>query len=305
MYSSRVTLLNVVGVVASVVACSLCSGTNLPAEITSDQTWRYDESPYHLTRDTTIAEGVTVTVEAGVEVLVDGNFELRVEGRLLVAGSDHYKVFFVPTDRDAVGVWRGIFVTMDGHVEMVSAVIRGAMTNIINAGGFVQMNNCYIERAQNDGMFVFGPAWIGLVRCYFNHNGRRGLYIETTEPEGNVWRSRFIANGEYPVYTKATCAEILKRGNRYHFNGKDFIGVCCSAQDDITDVDGWYTQGGVQYDLTAGAGSHELRVSGILLIDKGVAIRASSIDVTGRIDTNGSMEHPVTILPPGDDPKPG
>ncbi|MFP3903917.1 MAG: hypothetical protein ACLFWB_06695, partial [Armatimonadota bacterium] len=129
MYSSRVGLMALVAVVAAVGVCSVCSGTDLPAEITSDQNWRYEDSPYHLTGDTTIADGVTVTVEAGVEVLVDGNYELRVEGRMLVAGSDYYKVFFVPAEREAVGAWRGIFVTMDGHVEMVSAVIRGAHTN--------------------------------------------------------------------------------------------------------------------------------------------------------------------------------
>ena len=286
-----------------IVACAHGAwAADLPTLINSDTTLRYTASPYHVVGDTTIAEGATVTVESGVAVIVDGDYELRVSGTLLVAGSDYYKVLFEPVDNQAIGAWKGLYFTDSGHGEFQYAVVRGAKTNITVAGGFLKMDGCYIERAQTDGMFVFGEAFIGIIRSNFRNNGRRGLYIESTEPEGNVWRTYFISNGEYPVYAKATCAEILKRGNRYHFNGINRIGVSCSALDDIKDVDGWYGQGGLHYDLSAGGGSHELAISGILLIDAGVAIRGTDIDVTGRIDTNGSSAHPITIIPPGESP---
>jgi len=288
------------------VACAHAAwATNLTTVINSDTLLTYVASPYHLVGDTTIAEGATVTVEAGVVVVVDGDYELRVSGTLLVAGSDYYKVFFQPVDAQAIGAWQGLHFTANGHGEFQYAVVRGARTNITVAGGFLKMDGCYVERAETDGMFVFGEAFIGVVRCNFRNNGRRGLYVESTEAEGNVWRTYFISNGEYPVYAKATSAEILKRGNRYHFNGINRIGVSCSALDDIKDVDGWYGQGGLHYDLSAGGGSHELAISGILLIDAGVAIRGSDIDVTGRIDTNGSSAHPITIIPPGEEPEIG
>ena len=285
------------------VACAHAAwATDLPTLISSDTTMTYAASPYHMVGDTTIAEGTTVTMESGVVVTVDGDYELRVSGTLLVAGSDYYKVFFQPVDAQAIGVWRGIFFTDSGHGELQYAVVRGAKTNITVAGGFLKMEGCYVERAETDGMFVFGHAFVGIVRCNFRNNGRRGLYVESTEAEGNVWRTYFISNGEYPVYAKATSAEILKLGNRYHFNGINRIGVSCSALNDINDVDGWYGQGGLHYDLSAGAGSDELAISGILLIDAGVAIRGTDIDVTGRIDTNGSSAHPITIIPPGESP---
>jgi hypothetical protein len=58
--------------------------TNIPALITSDQTWDISGSPYRLTQNAYIDTGVTVRVMPGVRItsikwnirlLIDGNFE--------------------------------------------------------------------------------------------------------------------------------------------------------------------------------------------------------------------------------------
>ncbi len=279
--------------------------TDLPTYIASDTTLTAAAAPYHITANTTVAADATVTVEAGVTVIADGDYQLRVEGTLLAAGSEAALVVFRPLDNEAMGAWQGLFFTDSGRGELEHAIVRGAKTNLTAAGGYLRMENSYSERAQNDGLFVFGDAYIRIVGCYFLDNGRRGLYIESTDPGGSIWRSYFLGNGEYPVYTKATCAEMLKRGNRYAANAIQRVGVSCSALEDITDTDTWYDQDGLAYDLSAGAGSSELAISGTLRIEPGVTIGGADIDVTGCLEAAGSSEQPITITALGASQAPG
>lgn len=269
--------------------------TDLPVQITTDTTLVVDASPYHLVATTTVAAGVTLEVEPGVEIVATGDHQLRIEGKLVAEGHESASVGFRPLDGDAIGAWQGIFFTATGEGHLQYARVRGARTNITVAGGLVNMSGCRSERAQTDGMYVFGDAYVRVANCYFIGNGRRGLYIETTSPSGSVWRSHFIGNGEYPVYAKATCAEMLRRGNRYHSNGLQRIGVSCSASNDISDVDVWYEQDGLPYDLTAGTGAKQLTISGHLHVEAGVTIIGTDIEVTGTLNSAGTADRPVII----------
>ena len=287
------------------VPLAAASPANLPSQIASDTTLSYGGSPYYVVTNTKIAADATVTVEAGVEVISLGNYELRVEGALVALGSEAGSVVFRPSVSGAVGAWQGIFITATGRAELTCAVIEGAQTNLTVAGGVLEMDGCYCRSAQSEGIFAFGNAYVRIVRCCVMDNGRRGLYVEGTDAGGGVWRTYFLSNAEYPVYAKATCAEVLKYGNHYESNGIQAIGVSCSALDDIADTDTWYDQDGLPYDLSAGTGSHQLAVSGVLNLDAGVTVQATDIDVTGTIAACGTAEQPVTILPPGANPARG
>ena len=65
--------------------------------------------PYHL-HDTTIAEGVTLTVDAGTVVKAAGNAIIWAGGALAVAGTVTQPVLFA-ADTETPGHWRGIYLS--------------------------------------------------------------------------------------------------------------------------------------------------------------------------------------------------
>lgn len=295
-YTQFHLLLAIVSSLGMVSTVSLAS--DLPLQITSDTTLTSASSPYYLVGNTIVAAGAVVRVEPGVEVISNGSYGLYVHGTLLMTGSDEAPIVFRPADNDSVGTWQGLILYPTAQAELQACTIRGAKVNAMMAGGVLRMAGCRVERAETDGMYVYGNSYVHLSNCLFADNKRHGLYIETTTPVGSVWRCHFHGNGEYPVFAKATCAEMLRRGNRYTENGLQRIGVSCSAANDIADVDLWCDQDDLPYDLTAGTGNKLLEISGVLQIEAGITIIGTAIEVTGSLYAEGTDVQPITFVGP-------
>jgi parallel beta-helix repeat protein len=63
-----IALLFIAIIVGNIQLISAQNGTEVSGIINHDTTWNQAGSPYYLTNDTTVAEGVTLTIERGVEV---------------------------------------------------------------------------------------------------------------------------------------------------------------------------------------------------------------------------------------------
>ena len=160
--------------------CTVGIAEDLPSQITSDTTLPTASSPYYLVGNTIIAAGAIVRVEPGVEVISNDNYGLYVQGTLLATGSDEAPIIFRPADNDSVGAWQGLVLYSVARAELQACTIRGAKTNVMMGGGVLRMAGCCVERAETDGMYVYGNSYIHLSNCLFADNARHGLYIETT-----------------------------------------------------------------------------------------------------------------------------
>ncbi len=79
---------NVLTVMALLISSlSTIAQTNVPALITSDQTWTIAGSPYLINQMTYIDTGVSVKVMPGVEVLSQGNYKILIDGEFQVLGT--------------------------------------------------------------------------------------------------------------------------------------------------------------------------------------------------------------------------
>ena len=123
----------------SLAAPSACVPGPHGGAITSDQSWCLVDSPHLITADTTIAAGVTVTVEPGVTVKAANNVALYVQGTLEAMGASELPITFTSDLDTASYQWAGIAI--DGgtanlaHVTIRYAGRRNALTDTLLGSG--------------------------------------------------------------------------------------------------------------------------------------------------------------------------
>ncbi len=112
----------------------LAVATEFSGSITEDTTWTAVNSPYVLTGDVVVSQGVTLTIQPGVIVSAQMGVELAVEGRLEAIGLPSNPITFTADATDWMGmrfgriegepVWKG-----NGRLEQVT--ISNAVDGII------------------------------------------------------------------------------------------------------------------------------------------------------------------------------
>jgi len=94
---------------------SIVSATDVSGVISSNTTWIALSSPYIVTGNVLVSEGVTLTIEAGVEVKFDSDTYLKMEGTLIAVGtSDNYITFESNASSQSKGDWDGIRIRSTG-----------------------------------------------------------------------------------------------------------------------------------------------------------------------------------------------
>ncbi len=274
----------------------------LPERITSDTVLTQAGSPWELQSHVLIDPGVTVTVEPDVRIIARGDFRLTVSGTLTAMSPMGTRIVFRATDNTPVGTWRGLYFTAGSTGTFQRVTFRNAADNIMADSADVRLYNCDLRLAARDGMYVWGDSFVKAAYCRFQNNGRYGLQLQTSQPQGAIIYSRFVGSGQHPVRVKATCLEMLRRGNVFEHNGVQAIGVDCAAADDIEDTDCWADQD-LPLDLTVGSPNDELTIApgGTLRIKSGMRIYApQGIVAHGRLLVDGLPDARVVIQPRGD-----
>ncbi len=282
-------------------SATVVSAAVLPERITSDTILTAAQSPWELRSDVLIEAGVSVTVEPDVRIIARGDFRLTVSGSLTAMSPMGTRIVFRATDNGSVGAWKGIYFTPGSTGVFQRVTFRNARDNIMVDSADVRLYNCQVRLAARDGLYAWGDSFIKCAYCRFQNNGRYGLHIQTSRPDGAVIYSQFVGNGAHPVRVKATCLEMLRRGNTFEYNGTQAIGVDCGATVDIEDADCWRDQD-LPLDLAVGSPNDDLVIGpgGVLRIKSGLRIYTPRrIVVQGRLLVDGLPDARVIIQPQG------
>ncbi len=123
------------------------AATSVGGTIDADTTWSVAGSPYIVTEDVIVEDGVTLTIEAGVEVRFHDDTGLICDGVLLAVGSESSPIVFT-TNREVppdvfheYRVWDGIHLRGEGasgsHLEYCTVEYGAAGTEHPNVPGWV------------------------------------------------------------------------------------------------------------------------------------------------------------------------
>ncbi len=92
----------------TVTVYTYVQNTEVSGYIRENTTWTVANSPYEVTGDIIIEEGVVLTIEAGVVVKSRNNVDIKVKGGLIAEGTPYNPIIFTSADRELPGAWGGI-----------------------------------------------------------------------------------------------------------------------------------------------------------------------------------------------------
>ena len=145
------------------------SATTTGGQITSDTIWTKANSPYIITSNLLVSEGVTLTIEHGVMVRFETDKLMQIDGELIARGTEAEPIIFTSIQTyPAPGGWRGIVFT-DGAIDAVYNVAGNYISGSIMQYCTVQFSGA-IEYTQNPPLMIISSSPF-IDRCYIIHNG--------------------------------------------------------------------------------------------------------------------------------------
>ena len=147
--------------------------TDISGDI-SDTTWTRDNSPYHITDNTTVTN---LIIESGVEVLFDGDYQFNIKGDFSAIGSKTDTVHFRPDAGNFAG-YPGL------HVDSTAQTVEFNYCRIENAGDFgikVENSQSLIQNSKILTTDGYGIDIIGSIvdirRSLISDNADNGIQI--------------------------------------------------------------------------------------------------------------------------------
>ncbi len=127
--------------------------TQVSGLITSSRTWTKANSPYNITGNTQINEGVTLTIEPGVRIVFNGDFSFKAFGPIIAVGTAADSIYF-ETNSPTIKIGKGIFIrstataNFDANYNYLSGSIfkycsfKNLARGIFNHQSGVSIENC-------------------------------------------------------------------------------------------------------------------------------------------------------------------
>ena len=186
-------------IVAHSCTCEADAGTDVYGPIWENTTWTLENSPYCVTQNLIVLEGVTLTIEPGVVVkfwentdeVLDEKFSIIVEGEIIAIGTKLQRILFTSSRLEPVaGDWNTIEFT-----ETAQEAVFDEMGNYISGSILEYVTIEYGGNDENDGN---DRNWaVHLEKSPFLnhvdiHDCDGGLYSGTMET--NITNSTFTNN---------------------------------------------------------------------------------------------------------------
>ena len=184
--------------------------TNLSGVINSSQTWTLAGSPYIVSGNLVIFEGVDITIEPGVTVKFNSSAGMELRGRLMALGTESENITFTSNlSSPSIGSWNGITVKDTTDPLGVGNQVTMNYVNGMYAWNFINLDLAY------HGPYTFS-------NCYFAHNDR--VNYDGGLPSTNFDHCVFESNNRALNW----CQFESRVSNSYFYNnviGLDGFGV--------------------------------------------------------------------------------
>ncbi len=161
--------------------CTLRAQTQVSGYILSNTTWTTANSPYIVTGNTLVINGITLTIQPGVVVKFDSTKALQIDGELIARGTVQNRITFTATDTTpAKGSWGRIQFhnsSVDAVLDTAGNYISGSILNycdILYGGGIGSSGavHCDTSAPYFSHIRISESKTAGI---YFNYSSNRGI----------------------------------------------------------------------------------------------------------------------------------
>ena len=204
------------------------ASTSISGSLTGNTTWTLAGSPYLVTGDVTVPNGVTLTIDPGVQVIFNQYTALWVDGQLNASGTAGAPVVFTGSSQTA-GWWRGVQVQTAGAAILGYAEVAysgySEFVGLLKSGsGALSVSNSTFHDMAGDGMRVAGnTGTVSLTSVTLNNNSGAGLRLSGAGPvtgQGCIFRD----NGQYGILQDIGDS-FAYTGNSFSGNGRAGVGI--------------------------------------------------------------------------------
>ncbi len=201
---------------ATILVSGAAGGTRVSGDINSNTTWSFNNSPYIVTDDVRVRQGVILTIEAGVTVRFDPQHDIYVDGILIAEGLPTKKIVFTANGAAPFpGYWGGI------------------KFNYASPGNLSKLNHCQFFYAGQNFYSEAAPIVLdarvnpSITNITLANNARNGVRLAAGSYRANlllnvVGLPYFIQDEDFTVEQSYTMTiapgVILKFGNERDLN---------------------------------------------------------------------------------------
>ena len=232
-----------------IVSVSASGPTYVSGIISSDTTWIAADSPYIVTGNILVEEGVTLTIEPGVVVKFDGNYYILVEGTLSAVGTTNNMITFTSNKAiPAPGDW-GLIYFSDSSDD-INCILKYCIikygggssvgADATKAGIEVRMssptlsNNVISHNAGHGGIACIDRASPIISNNVITSNVNAGIYCSGNTPKPSIANNSIIFN-KVGIYLFLHCYPTIKYNNIHDNSDYDV-----QLYNDVPDVDATY-----------------------------------------------------------------
>jgi hypothetical protein len=209
------------------------AATYVNGNITSNATWARVNSPYQLTANVIVNQGVTLTIEAGTTVNF-GNYQLQVNGVLNAQGNSVNKIVFTGNSGSAK-VDFSLSSTNWNEASSSGCIIDNTIINYVTitvSGASPKISNNYITATNNLAITVSGGSPnISANTIIFNQ--ANAIHITGGSPtiSGNTISGADLYDG---IYVSSSGSATISSNNIMHgHEGIEALGYCTITQNNI------------------------------------------------------------------------
>jgi len=212
--------------------------TYVEGKIDTNTVWTLVDSPFVLSKDVTVLNGVTLTLEPGVEVRFGGNFSLIVNGKLVAVGTQEKPIKFTSNKiKPEAGDWGTILISgtsqpsslkhclieygkngitlLDGSALIENNLIANNSESGIHIEGSSQatiQNN--IIKSNGDGITLTGnltSSTITIKQNQISSNTHSGILLEAEAYGNALIRNNTLSANQHGFYVSSNASTLITR----------------------------------------------------------------------------------------------
>jgi hypothetical protein len=208
--------------------------TYVEGAIIQDTVWTLVDSPFVVSKDVTVYQNATLTIEPGVEVKFGGDFALNISGRLYANGTSKTITFTSNREQPSAGDWNTIKFNGTEKSTLIGCFITYAKDGILAENGVVEVEDSTIKLCSKNGINGTDSE-LTVQDSTITENSGNGICV-TGNGQAIIKRNTIIANGNGILLTGTQTSGVNISQNKISANTQNGIQIDAENHNDITIV---------------------------------------------------------------------